>query len=95
MRNCNCHPLPVDLYLLLLTVFALIFTGEELHLLPRRVLCILPDTNIALSEYVFPDEGLSEAANSLQEVLGFPVNPNDIMEYETKYGMVLKFLITK
>lgn len=50
------------------------------HEPPRRVLIPLPHSKVALSDYLFPGEGPSEALISLQELLGVKVNESAVQK---------------
>lgn len=68
-------------------MFAALDTNS-VHEPPRRVLVSLPDSTIALSDYLFPGEGPQEAQISLQEMLDIKVNENDdIKDEEGQAGM--------
>lgn len=43
------------------------------HEPPRRVLIELPNSNITLSDYLFPGEGPEDAKLSLEELLGIEI----------------------
>lgn len=47
---------------------------NSVHEPPRRVLIALPDSEIALSDYLFPGEGPQEAKVSLEELLDVKIN---------------------
>ncbi|XP_021934616.1 protein odr-4 homolog [Zootermopsis nevadensis] len=49
-----------------------------LHEPPRRVLVSLPDSQVTLSDYLFPGEGPSEALTTLQELLDLQVEESDV-----------------
>lgn len=50
------------------------------HEPPRRVLIPLPHSKVALSDYLYPGEGPSEALISLQELLGVKVNESAVQK---------------
>ncbi|XP_049793998.1 protein odr-4 homolog [Schistocerca nitens] len=51
-----------------------------LHEPPRRVLVPLPHCRVALSDYLFPGEGPSEALVSLQELLDLDMSEDDVQK---------------
>ncbi|XP_034183464.1 protein odr-4 homolog [Osmia lignaria lignaria] len=51
-----------------------------LHEPPRRVLIVLPESKITLSDYLFPGEGPQEALLSLQELLDLEVQESNVQK---------------
>ncbi|XP_044267144.1 protein odr-4 homolog [Tribolium madens] len=60
--------------------------GEDMnsvHEPPRRVLISLPNSNIAISDYLFPGEGPHDAKISLEEMLDIKIHDEaDVMDVE-------------
>jgi hypothetical protein len=61
---------------------------NSVHEPPRRVLISLPNTNIAISDYLFPGEGPHDAKISLEEMLDIKIhNDADVVDAEGQAGM--------
>lgn len=58
------------------------------HEPPRRVLIELPNSNITLSDYLFPGEGPEDAKSSLEELLDIEIKGKlKIQDVEGQTGM--------
>ena len=71
--------------------------GEDMnsvHEPPRRVLINLPNSNIAISDYLFPGEGPHDAKISLEEMLDIKINSEkDVVDAEGQAGTHDFFLL--
>lgn len=66
----------------------------NVHEPPRRVSVLLPDSSIALNDYLFPGEGVVEVVSSFKEMLDVDISEANLeKEIEVQGGMNFGFFL--